>query len=461
MKHFSISEYPVDEIKTLIGDRLSTSKAVRDHHGTDSSPLYGTQAPDAVAFAESTGEVAEIVKICARQKCPVIAYGTGTASEGHFIAPYGGICIDLGAMKQILRVSEEDMDVTVQAGVTREQLNTDLRYSGLFFPVDPGADASLGGMAATNASGTTTVRYGSMRENVISLTVVLADGRVIRTASRARKSSAGYDLTRLFVGSAGTLGIITEATLRLHGLPESIAAAVCQYQDVHHAVNTVIETIQTGIPIARIEILDATLMKIVSEYSKLDYAARPTLFLEFHGSESGVAEQVESFKEISARYGGGGLQWATHAEDRNQLWKARHDAHHAVRALSPGTTYLHTDVCVPISSLADCIFQTQNELKELGITAPLIGHVGDGNFHLGLPFSPDDVEQIKQVHAINERLTMRALAMDGTCTGEHGIGVSKLDYLIAEHGEGVDVMRSIKVALDPDNIMNPGKMLRI
>ena len=450
----------IADLHDLVGDRLSTSAAVCSHHGKDAS-YHAPRDPDAVVFARSTEEISEVVKVCARHRVPVIPYGTGTSLEGHVAALEGGVCIDLGQMSEVLRVSAEDMDVTVEAGVTRKQLNRYLRDTGLFFPIDPGADASLGGMAATRASGTNAVRYGTMRENVLALTVVLADGRVIRTARRARKSAAGYDLTRLFVGSEGTLGVITEITLRLYGIPEAISAAVCAFPGIDEAVNTVVLTIQSGVPVARIELLDALTMDAVNKYSKLDYPVAPTLFFEFHGSHASVAEQAETVQAIAGEFGGGEFTWTAHAEERAKLWQARHDTYFATLALEPGKQGFATDVCVPISRLAECIAETQADLAASTMTAPLVGHVGDGNFHLIYLIDPDDADELAEAKRLNERMVMRAIAMDGTCTGEHGIGYGKLDFLQAEHGEAVSVMRLIKKALDPDNLMNPGKVVRV
>ena len=408
-----------------------------------------------------TDEVAAVVKVCAHRGVPVVPYGAGTSLEGQITALHGGVCIDLGQMNNILRVDAEDMDVTVEAGVTRKQLNQHLHDTGLFFPIDPGADASLGGMAATRASGTNAVRYGTMRENVLALTVVLADGRVIRTARRARKSAAGYDLTRLFVGSEGTLGVITEVTLRLYGIPEAISAAVCAFPSIDDAVNTVILTIQSGVPVARIELLDELTVGAVNAYSGLDYAVAPTLFFEFHGTEAGVAEQAETVQAIAADFGAGDFRWATKTEERNKLWQARHDSWFASLALAPGKQGIATDVCVPISRLAECIAETRKDLDVSTVVAPLVGHVGDGNFHLIYLIDPDDADEVAEAERLNERMVMRAIAMDGTCTGEHGIGSAKLDFLQAEHGEAVSVMRLLKLALDPENIMNPGKVVRV
>ena len=450
----------INALQALLGERLSTSAAVREQHGRDES-YHPAQAPDAVAFARSTEEVVAIVKICADHGVPLIPFGTGTSLEGHVAAVAGGVCVDLSGMDHNLKVNAEDCDCVVQAGVTRKTLNEYLRDTGLFFPIDPGADASLGGMAATGASGTNAVRYGAMRENVLGLTVVLADGRVVRTSRRARKTSSGYDLTRLFVGSEGTLGIITEVAVRLYGIPEAISAATCGFPDVASAVNATILTIQSGLPVARIELIDAKSIAGINAYSKLDLVEQPTLFLEFHGTEDGVREQAERFGDIAAEFGGGGFDWATRPEDRNRLWEARHTAYYAALAMYPGKKGMPTDVCVPISRLADCIEQTQRDLVESGIDAPIIGHVGDGNFHTLLTFDPGDAEEVARCKAFNERLILRALAMDGTCTGEHGIGMGKMRFLDAEHGEAVGVMRAVKLALDPNNLMNPGKILRV
>ncbi len=401
-----------------------------------------------------------IVKACSNYKTPVIAFGTGTSLEGHVAALAGGVCIDLTQMDRILRINAEDLDAVVEAGVTRKQLNEHLRDTGLFFPIDPGADASLGGMAATRASGTNAVRYGTMRENVLALTVVLADGRVIRTARRARKSAAGYDLTRLFIGSEGTLGIITEVTVRLYGIPEAISAAVCDFPTIEDAVNTVILTIQNGVPVARIELLDEAQMAAINKYSKLDHKVAPTLFFEFHGTTAGVAEQAETVKAIAGEYGGNDFRWATTSEERSKLWQARHDAYYAALALRPGSKGWATDVCVPISRLAECISETKRDLANSPIPAALVGHVGDGNFHLVFMIDPQRPDEIAEAGRLNDRMVARALAMEGTSTGEHGVGYGKMDFLVSEHGEAVSVMRSIKKALDPDNIMNPGKIVQ-
>lgn len=450
----------VEELRGLLGSRLSTSGAVRDQHGHDES-YHQPYAPDAVAFAQSTEEVAAIVKICARHKRPIIPFGSGTSLEGQVMALHGGICVDLSQMTEILEVNAEDLDCRVQAGVQRLQLNEHLRDTGLFFPIDPGANASIGGMVATRASGTNAVRYGTMRENVLGLTVVLADGRVIRTGGRARKSAAGYDLTRLFVGSEGTLGVITEVSLRLYGIPEAISAAVCAFDSLAGAVDTVILTIQSGIPVARIELLDEVQMAAINKFSKMNHPEQPTLFFEFQGSPGGVREQAERVGEIAADCGGREFNWADLPEDRRRMWQARYDAYYAALAMRPGSKGWATDVCVPISHLAECILETRRDIDKSNLTAPIVGHVGDGNFHITFVIDPDDPEEMMRAEALNERMVMRALALGGTCTGEHGVGTGKMHFLVAEHGEAIAVMRQIKMAFDPDNILNPGKILRV
>src|SRR5256886_2309248 len=438
------------------GERAVTTHSVREHH-SHGEGLADAALPDVVVFPHADEEVAAIVRLCHLARVPVIAFGVGTSLEGHVAALYGGVCVDLSQMNRVLEVNAEDLDCRVQAGVTREQLNAELKGTGLFFPIDPGANATLGGMAATRASGTNAVRYGTMRENVLGLTVVAADGRIVKTGGRARKSSAGYDLTRLFVGAEGTLGVITEIQLRLYGVPEAIAAAVCQFPDLASAVNTVIAAMQTGIPVARIELLDDVQMDACIRYSKLEgFAAQPTLFFEFHGSPTGVREQTEAMQAISDEFGGSAYQWATQAEDRTRLWKARHAAYYAALALKPGAMGFATDACVPISRLADCILETKVDIEKTGLVAPIVGHVGDGNFHLVVLFDPKDPEQRAKAEALAERVSMRAISMGGTCTGEHGIGVHKLHALVVEHGEAVDLMRTIKRALDPHGILNPG-----
>ena len=451
----------LDALKGLLGDRVSTGGAIREQHG-HGEDYFPVMPPDAVCFAETTEEVAEIVKLCAAHRVPIIPYGTGTSLEGHVQAVKGGVCIDLTRMNAVLEVNDQDLDCRVQAGVTRKQLNEYLHETGLFFPIDPGADASLGGMAATRASGTNAVRYGTMRENVLGLTVVLPDGRIVRTGGRARKSAAGYDLTRLYVGSEGTLGVITEVQLRLYGIPEAITSAVCQFPTLADAVNSVILTIQSGIPVARIELLDEVQMAACIAYSNLEgYEARPTLFFEFHGTAASAAEQAEMVKAISDDFGGSAFQWTAHAEDRTKLWQARHDAYYAAMALVPGKKGIATDACVPISRLAECIVETRADIDQSGLVAPIVGHVGDGNFHLVIVVDPNDADEMHRAHALNDRLIERTLAFGGTCTGEHGIGQGKMQFLTAEHGEAVSVMRAIKQALDPLNIMNPGKILRV
>src|SRR5579885_845494 len=448
------------ELAAAFGNRLVTAQAVREQHA-NTLTWVPNQPPDAVVFPQTTEDVQRVVRICAGHDVPVIAFGTGTSLEGHINAPFGGVCIDLRDMNNVLAVHAEDLDCVIEPGVTRKQLNEHLRDSGLFFPSDPGADASLGGMAATRASGTNAVRYGTMKDNVLSLTVVLADGRVVRTARRARKSAAGYDLTRLFVGSEGTLGIITELTVRLYGIPEAIAAAVCAFPSLEKAVDTVITTIQAGVPVARIELLDEAQMAAINRYSKLDHKVAPTLFFEFHGSPAAVAEQTDTVKEIAADHGGDDFRWATTPEDRSKLWQARHDAYYAALALRPGSKGWATDVCVPISRLAECIRLTKEDLAKSSVPTALVGHVGDGNFHLVFMIDPDHPEEIVEAAQLNERMVTRALAMEGTCTGEHGIGYGKMDLLVAEHGEAIAVMRTIKRALDPNNLLNPGKIIRI
>ncbi len=445
----------------LLGDRVTTTLAVREHHG-HGEDYFAAYPPDAVCFPHSTEEVAEIVKICAAHNTPVIPFGTGTSVEGHVTAPHGGVTIDLMQMNEVVEVNPEDLDCRVQAGVTRKQLNEYLRDTGLFFPIDPGADASLGGMAATRASGTNAVRYGTMRENVLGLTVVTADGRIVKTGGRAKKSSAGYDLTRVFVGSEGTLGVITEVHLKLYGIPEKMASAVCQFPSLADAVDSVILTIQSGIPVARIELLDSLMMQWVIDYSDLEgYEAKPTLFYEFHGSEAGVEEQTENVRAIIDDFGGSAFQWTTTTEERNKLWQARHDVYHACIAREPGKQGISTDVCVPISRLAECVLATEQDARASGFESPIVGHVGDGNFHCIFLVDIDDAEEMQRAKDCNDRIVQRAIAMGGTCTGEHGIGVGKIDFLVAEHGEAVSLMRTIKRALDPDNIMNPGKVLRV
>ncbi len=447
----------IARIRDFLGTRLSTADAVREQHGKDQTWNPGAP-PDAVAFVQNTSEVRTIVSICAEHQVPVIAYGTGTSLEGHISAIHGGITIDLSQMNAILQVNAEDLDCRVQAGVTRKTLNTHLRDQGLFFPIDPGADASLGGMTATRASGTNAVRYGTMKDNVLGVTAVMANGDVITTGTRARKSAAGYDLTRLMVGSEGTLGVITEVALKLHGIPEAIKAGVCTFPSTEACCKTAIQTIQMGIPIARIELVDAEHIKAINAYSKLSLAISPTLFVEFHGTEAGTREQAEMFEAIAAELGGDNFTWATLEEDRNRLWQARHDAFWATKNMKPGKSEsFATDVCVPISRLAECVEETRADLEAKDIYGPMIGHVGDGNFHVVLFCDIADAAEVARVKAAYDRLIERALAMGGTCTGEHGIGFGKKDYLAKEHGPALAYMQAIKRAFDPQNIMNPGK----
>ena len=450
----------LDELAEVLGERLSTAAALLEQHGQDES-YHDGQPPEAVAFPETTEEVARLVAVCARYRKPVIPFGVGTSLEGHVAALSGGVCLDLSRMNQVLEVNAEDMDCAVQAGVTRKQLNAYLRETGLFFPIDPGADATLGGMTATGASGTNAVRYGTMRENVIGLTVVMADGSVVHTGGRARKSSAGYDLTRLMVGSEGTLGVITEVRLRLSGQPEAISSAVCSFPTLEGAVETAQLVIQSGIPVARMELLDEVQMDACNRYSGLDYPVQPTIFFEFHGSEAGVAEQAERTGELAHACGGTDFAWATAVEERSKLWAARHAAYYAGIALKPGAKGWPTDVAVPISRLAECITATKRDIEASNLIAPIVGHVGDGNFHLVLVVDPADADEMARAHALNDRLVSRALQMGGTCTGEHGIGYGKMHLLEQEHPDLLPTMAAIKRALDPTNILNPGKIVKV
>jgi D-lactate dehydrogenase (cytochrome) len=451
----------VRELKHVLGARASDAAAVREHHSHGES-YHRPAAPDVVCFPATTEEVIEIAKISARFQVPIVPFGAGTSLEGHVHALHGGISVDLREMNRILRVSPEDMDATVEAGVTRLQLAKALRNTGLMFPVDPGADATIGGMAATRASGTTAVRYGTMRENVLGLSAVLADGRLIKTGTRARKSAAGYDLTRLFVGSEGTLGVITEVTVRLHPVPEAVSAAVCSFETIRGAVDTVIATMQTGVPVARIELLDESQMDAINRHSRTSYPIKPTLFFEFHGdSDQQVAGQAEAVQAMAAENGGHQFEWATRLEDRERLWQARHSAHYAGLALRHGCRSWATDVCVPISQLAECVVETKRDHQHASFPTCLVGHAGDGNFHVMYLLDPNSEEELNEAGRLNDRMVARALAMGGTCTGEHGVGYGKMKYLEAEHGASLDVMRSIKRALDPDNRMNPGKVVEI
>lgn len=452
-------ERALEDLRRLLGDRLVTSQSVREQHGKDESPLPPA-LPDAVAYVRSTPEIAEVVKVCHSHRIPLIPFGAGTSLEGHVLATSGGLSLDLTGMDQILSVRVDDLDATVEAGVKRKALNDRLSREGLFFPVDPGADATLGGMAATGASGTTTVRYGAMRENVLALRVVLADGSVIDTARRARKSSAGYDLTRLFVGSEGTLGVITEVTVRTYGIPEHVAGAMCHFPDVRSAVETVIRTLQLGVPVARIEFLDELAIKGINDYSGSTHPVAPTLMLEFHGSKEDAGEQVERVGVLAGEFGSTSYQ-AIDGRERAELWRARHDSFYASLSLRPGARAVTTDVCVPISHLAECIVSTREDVEKLSLVATMVGHVGDGNFHVQILVDPEDKTEVDAAAELNARLVERALSMDGTCSGEHGIGLRKKDSLVQELPGGVEVMRSIKRTLDPLNIMNPGKVVDI
>jgi D-lactate dehydrogenase (cytochrome) len=453
-----VAEELLAELRALVGDRVTTSATIRDHHSHGES--YHTPAPpDVVVFPLTTEEISAIVRACYARDVPIVAFGAGTSIEGQVLALRGGVSVDLSRMNKILRVSVDDMDATVQAGVTHRQLAAHLENTGLTFFVDPGADATLGGMAATGASGTTAVRYGTMRENVRGLKVVLPHGEVITTGGRARKSSAGYDLTRLFVASEGTLGIISEVTLRLQPLPEAVAAAVSGFPTIDAAVRTVIATIQLGVPVARIELLDEVQMEAINKYAKLEYDPVPTLFFEFHGHNArDVQEQAETVQGLAAEYDGSNFLWVTHREDRTRLWQARHDAYFAALAMRPGAKAWSTDACVPISRLADCIVESKRDLDESPLTGTLVGHVGDGNFHMLYLVNPDSPEEMREAQRLNERLVTRAIDMGGTCSGEHGVGIGKMKYLPREHGAAIETMRAIKHALDPKGLMNPGKI---
>jgi len=451
----------ITALTAAFGNRVVTSQAVREQHG-NTVTWIANQPPDAVVYPQSTEEVQQIVRICSANRVPIIPFGVGTSLEGHVNAPRGGVSIDFRDMNRVLAVHAEDLDCITQPGITRKALNEQLRDSGLFFPIDPGADASLGGMAATRCSGTNAVRYGTMKDNVIALKVVLANGEVIDTARRAKKTAAGYDLTRLMVGSEGTLGVITQLTLRLSGIPEAISGGTCPFPSVEACCNTAIHTIQSGIPVARIELLDALQVRACNLHSKLGLPETPMLFLEFHGTEASVAEQSKRFGEIAAEFGGGPFTWTTRPEERTRLWEARHHAAMSNLTLRPGASMVPTDVCVPISRLAECVTATQRDIEQSRLLAPIVGHVGDGNFHLTLLIDMDDADEVKRAKALSERLVERALAMDGTCTGEHGVGQGKMKYMAAEHGAAaLAVMASIKRALDPQNIMNPGKIVSL
>jgi D-lactate dehydrogenase (cytochrome) len=455
----ALPEALVQRLARHFGPRFSRGESIRLQHGRDES-VHEPLLPDGVVMAESTDEVALVMGLCAAHRVPVIPYGVGSSVEGHVLAPGGGISLDLSGMNRVIAIHADDGDAVVEAGVTRKQLNDALKGSGLFFPIDPGADATLGGMAATRASGTNAVRYGTMRDNVLATTTVLADGRVMKTGGRARKSSAGYDLTRLLIGSEGTLGIMTELTVKLYPIPEAISAAVCTFPDIDAAVRAVIQTIQLGVPVARIELLDALSLTAINLFSKTTLAEAPTLFFEFHGSPAGVAEQARTVQEIATELGGTDFAWATHPEDRSRLWQARHDAYFACLQLKPGCRCFPTDVCVPISRLAECIAATNADITQVHIPIALFGHVGDGNFHLVVLVDRDNPQDMAEAAWISQRVVERAIAMEGTCSGEHGIGLGKRKYLVAEHGAvAVDVMRHLKTALDPHNLLNPGKIL--
>ena len=451
----------IEALKAHFGERCSTALVVREQHGRDESPI-DAPPPEAVVFCESTDDVAFVVKLADRHDAPVIPFGVGSSLEGHLLAVQGGVSIDLSRMNKVVSVNAEDLTVTVQAGVTRMQLNEEIRHTGLFFPIDPGADASLGGMTATRASGTNAVRYGTMRENVLGLTVVTAQGEVIHTGTRARKSSAGYDLTRLMVGSEGTLGVMTEITLRVYPLPEAMSAATCTFPSIDAAVRTTIQIIQMGVPIARCELLDRHAVRAVNRHDKLSLTEAPMLLMEFHGSEASVAEQAATVQEIASEFGGEGFQWATTPEERKKLWAARHRAYFAGLQMKPGCRTVTTDTCVPISRLAESVVQASDEAEAAGLMHYIVGHVGDGNFHIAYLVDPNKPEERETAERLNEALVLRALAMDGTCSGEHGIGLHKMGFLVTEAGAGaLEMMKTVKRALDPKNIMNPGKIFAL
>ena len=452
----------LEALKARFGDNCSTAQVIREQHGRDESAFTTVPPPAAVVFAECTQDVADTVKLCAQHQVPVIPFGVGSSLEGHLLAVQGGISIDLTRMNKVLSINPEDLTVTVQPGVTRKQLNEEIKSTGLFFPIDPGADATIGGMSATRASGTNAVRYGTMRENVLALEVVTASGEIIRTGTRAKKSSAGYDLTRLFVGSEGTLGVMTEITVRLFPLPEAISAAICSFPSIADAVHTVIETIQLGVPIARVELIDHNSVRMVNAYTKLGLREEPMLLMEFHGSPDGVKEQAETVQALASEHGGQSFEWATTPEERTRLWTARHNAYFAAIQSKPGCRAISTDTCVPISKLADCLLDSIAEADASGIPYFLVGHVGDGNFHMGYLIDPAKPEERATAERLNAQLVARALALEGTCTGEHGIGLHKQGFLMDEAGEdAIDLMRAIKRALDPQNILNPGKIFSV
>jgi D-lactate dehydrogenase (cytochrome) len=464
--HLAIAQREVpaaflEALRARFGASCSTAQVVREQHGRDESAFTTVPPPAAVVFAECTQDVADAVKLCAQHKVPVIPFGVGSSLEGHLLAVQGGISIDLTRMNKVLAINPEDLTVTVQPGVTRKQLNEEIKSTGLFFPIDPGADATIGGMSATRASGTNAVRYGTMRENVLALEVVTASGEVIRTGTRAKKSSAGYDLTRLMVGSEGTLGVLTEITVRLYPLPEAISAAICSFPSIADAVHAVIETIQLGVPIARVELIDHNTVRMVNAYARLGLREEPMLLMEFHGSPASVKEQAETVQAIASEHGGQSFEWATTPEERTRLWTARHNAYFAAIQSRPGCRAISTDTCVPISRLADCLLESVDEVNASGLSYFLVGHVGDGNFHFGYLIDPDNAQEFASAEALNQQLVERALRLGGTCSGEHGIGLHKIDFLVREAGDGaVAMMRTIKHALDPHNIMNPGKVFR-
>ena len=452
----------IEALRARFGAQFSTALAVREQHGRDESTYTTVPPPEAVVFAESTRDVQDTVRLASQYAVPVIPFGVGSSLEGHLLAVQGGISLDVGRMNQVLSIDADDLTVTVQAGVTRKQLNEAVKHTGLFFPIDPGADATLGGMCATRASGTNAVRYGTMRENVLTLEVVTASGEVVRTGSRAKKSSAGYDLTRLFVGSEGTLGILTEVTVKLYPLPEAVSAAICSFPSIEAAVRTTIQTIQLGVPIARVELIDANSVRMVNNYSKTTLREEPMLLMEFHGSPAGVQEQAETVQELAKEHGGQAFEWATTPEERTRLWTARHNALFAAIASRPGCKAMSTDTCVPISRLADCLLESVAEVDASGLPYFLVGHVGDGNFHFGYLIDPDSAEERATAERLSHTLVQRALRLQGTCTGEHGIGLHKMGYLVEEAGDGtVELMRTIKRALDPQNILNPGKVFTL
>jgi D-lactate dehydrogenase (cytochrome) len=447
-----------DKLKKLLGDRVTCNETILQEHGAGFS-YHHAMPPDFVVYPLSSNEIAGIVDICARHEVPIIPFGAGTSVEGHVLALKGGVCIDLRKMNQVLDLNFDDMSATIQAGVTRNQLDEALEKTAFFFPIGPGVNATIGGMAATRASGTNAVRYGTIKDNVLSLTVVLPNGHIIRTSGKAKKSSAGYNLTQLFIGSEGTLGIIAELTIKLQSRPETTKAAVCSFPSIQAAINTAIKAIQQGVPIARVEFLDSLMIKAINKYSDVDYREQPTLFLEFNGSDRMVEEEIRKVEKISQEFGAAGFIWEKDESSRKKMWSIRTDAAPAAAGLIPGSHLMSTDVCVPISRLASCMIETKADLEKSGLIAPMLGHVGDGNFHLAIPIPPEDQETLDKAKALNERLVKRALAMEGTCTGEHGIGVGKLSYMSLEHGEALDLMRAIKNAIDPNNIMNPGKLI--